>query len=161
MSRKKKSLVNGNSIKDWPQSRIAMLSQLSVWVLRGSAKGTALISHQVKTKAVCVCFTPREMLSSLGLRQIQQKDLQLWHLKNQTQNINSPMGSWQNKLLASSDTDTTQIPHQGWQMCFTMCEKERRVWQRQSHSDSDRAEGEFKSPVESLCLCELVVGMRG
>lgn len=141
------------------------------WVLWGSVKAWPPSAIQLRQKlCVCLCYAGGDA-ELRGPRADTAKGHSALPSQKSNQNISTPTRSWQNKILASSDTDTTQIPHQGWQMCFTLCEDEqrerKREWRKQSHSNSDTAERDrqtespaFKSPVESLCKWTLI-GMRG
>ena len=108
----RKSLVNGNS-KKRTGHRAALLcskSSMSQW-----RQGLHQPSSQDRS-CVCLRYAGGETLLSVGPQADAAKGaFRLCHLKNQTQNINAPLASRQNKILASSDTDTTQSPHQGWQ----------------------------------------------
>lgn len=82
----------------WPQFK-ALATECVWYVVTAQgpvrlSEGMASIRHPVKTEVVCVCVcvcvTPGEMLSSVGPRQTQQKDVQLCHLKNQTKTLALP-----------------------------------------------------------------------
>lgn len=134
----RKSLATEKKKKKRTGHRAALLcsnSSMSQW-----RQGLHQPSSQDRS-CVCLRYAGGEMLRSVGPQaDVAKGTLRLCRLKNQTQNINAPLASRQNKILAPSDTDTTQSPHQGWQ-CV------RGKWE----SGGDRARGLSINPRLEAC----------